>query len=89
MYDNYGTKQVYLVQPTELAYEIPKANPLDTINEGRFRNYRTCDAKGVYGDGRMLMNRVQAERFAKHNGLSLIDDDTQDMILRNAYPDTI
>ena len=78
--DCYNTPQTYLVQPDKVDYEIPHSTPIKTINEGRFKTYRTCSEQGVCGLTVGQMNREQAERFAKYNSLKLITEEEQEKL---------
>lgn len=82
MKDEYGTEQIYLVQPTKVEYQISHGGDgVKTVNEGMFRTYYTCDARGFQGGINILLNRVGATRFAKQNGLEIITDIKQYEIL--------
>lgn len=70
----YGATQVYLVQPTKLDFEISNSDPIKLCYEGRFRTYCTADERGFHSEIKLQLNRRQAEMFANHNRLILIDD---------------
>jgi len=67
MFDSYGNKQIYLVEPEKIDYTIPHIG-----YEDHFRTYYVCSASGVKGFTVGQMNRENAERFAKYNNLKLI-----------------
>ena len=83
MFDEYGNKQVYLVQPTWIDYAVPNHGQIDKIwLEEVFRTYYTCNTKGCNGGLRIQLNREQAECFANNNQLTLITDYEQDELLK-------
>ena len=81
--DAYGTPQVYLVEPSDLDFELPRNDPVKTVMEGRFRTWYTCDEKGVRGGFKIQQNRQQAEWLAQRNGMRIITKEQQYQILES------
>lgn len=85
MKNEFGTLQVYLVEPARIDYDvscIPKCekDTLTNINERVFRTYYTCCKQGVMGL-KIQLNRMMAEKFAEYNELKFVTEDTMTDII--------
>lgn len=80
MFDSYGIKQIYLVEPEKIDWGLDSAG-------GPYKTYTTCSGIGVSGYCAGQMNHENAFRFAQYNDMEIITQDRHIKILEENYSD--